>query len=60
MASQSTNQSTSATHPPQQHEQDEVLTLAEYVQRYPHGIPLGTPYPAIVGPDLLLLRKQRR
>lgn len=60
MASQSTSQSTRTEQPPQQPEQDEVLTLAEHLERYPHGIPLGSPYPAIVGLDLLRVRKRQR
>lgn len=59
MASQSTPQSTPSVAPSQQPEPYELLTLAEDLERYPNGEPLGTPYPQILDNGLILRRRSR-
>lgn len=56
-----TSQSIPIVRPLQQHEQEpEVMTLVEYMERYPHGVPLSAPYPEIVGPWHLRVRTPKR
>ena len=52
------SESTPPAVPPQQPE-DELMSLTEYMERYPDDEPLGAPYPQILDNGLILRRRSR-